>query len=56
MMMDPNTDNIHNHPTVQQLLRWQRRHQLIIVVLALALGLLAGFVIRDYSFVPRSVL
>lgn len=56
MMTGDDHDEIHNHPTVQRLLRWQRRHQLIIVVLALALGLLAGLLIHDYLFVPRSVL
>lgn len=54
--MSGNSDDIHNHPTVQRLLLWQRRHQFIIIGLVLALGLLTGFVGHDYFFVSRSVL
>jgi hypothetical protein len=49
-------DDIHNHPTVQGLLRWQLRHHWLIAALAVALAIAAAFWVHDYYFVPRSVL
>ena len=49
-------DEIHNHPTVQNLLKWQRRHHYIFVAIVVAVGVLAAFWVHDYYFVPRSVL
>lgn len=56
MSGDHDVDEIHNHPTVQGLLRWQRRHHYILILLAVTLGLVTGFWIHDYYFVARSVL
>lgn len=48
-------DEIHNHPTVQNLLKWQARHHWLIAVLALAVVAVGGAWAFDFFFVPRSV-
>ena len=47
-------DEIHNHPTVQRLLRGHSRHTWIIALLVIALVLVSAGWIHDYWFVPRS--
>jgi hypothetical protein len=49
-------DEIHNHPTVQRLLRWQQRHRYLIAALVVAVAVVAALWVHDYYFVPRSVL
>jgi hypothetical protein len=48
-------DDIHDHPAVQGLLKWQSRHHWLIAALALAVAGLSAALVYDLLFMPRSV-
>ncbi len=49
-------DDIHDHPTVQKLLRGHKTNRYLLVLIAILVAALAGFAVHDIYFIPRSVL